>query len=175
MMDNEDGKTGKIEVLDKGYCYLIKEEKPLQSYELFRFLSERSESLCVTRIFPDKLGKTVEKSQVVWLSNSPGKDRCPPTAISSLTKLIFGILEKEGTVLLDGIEYMVIHNGFEQTLIFVEHLNEFAMQRQGVVIIPVNPAAYNQRELALLERNIRVLEGASDITKKDISSLIEDY
>jgi hypothetical protein len=175
MMDDEGDNKGKVEELDKGYCYLIKEEKPLLSYELFRFLSERSESLCVTRMYPDKLGKTAEKSQVVWLSNSPGKDRCPPTAISSLTKVIFEVLEKEGSVLFDGIEYMVIHNGFEQTLIFVEHLNEFTMQKQGVVIIPINPAAYNQRELALLERNIRVLEGVSDITEKDISSLIEEY
>jgi hypothetical protein len=172
-MKNGIGGEDKLEELDRGYCYLVKEEKPVLSFEIFEELSKGRDSLWITRIFPEKLKHGAH--QLIWLSHTPGKGRCNPSALSSLSKIIFSTLEKDGTVLLDGLEYLSIHNGFDQALIFLENVNEFTMQKQGVVIIPVNPNAYNQRELALLERNIRVLESASDITKKDISSLIEEY
>lgn len=176
-MKNGIGEVEKFEELDRGYCYLVKEDKPVLSFELFEDLAGDSDSLWITRIYPDKLTETLKRGghQLIWLSHTPGKGRCNPSALSSLSKIIFSTLEKDGTVLLDGLEYLSIHNGFNQALIFLENVNEFTMQRQGVVIIPVNPAAYNLRELALLERNIRVLESVSDLAKKDISSLIEEY
>lgn len=171
------GGEDRLEELDRGYCYLVKEEKPVLSFDIFEELSKGGESLWITRIYPEKLKEKLKSGehQLIWLSHTPGKGRCNPSALSSLSKIIFRTLEKGGTVLFDGFEYLSIHNGFNQALIFMESVNEFTMQGQGVVIIPVNPAAYSQRELALLERNIRVLESSSDIGKRDISSLIEEY
>src|SRR6267143_1339196 len=45
----------------------------------------------------------------------------------------------EGVVLLDGLEYLIINNGFLQTLMFVEHVNEFVMQRRAILLLPVSP------------------------------------
>ncbi len=171
------GGMDRLVELDRGYCYLVKEERPALSFELFEEFAKFGESLWVTRIFPDKLTERSKRGnyEILWLSHTPGKGRCSPSALSSLSKIMFGTLEKDGTVLLDGLEYLSIHNGFNQVLIFLEGVNEFTMQRQGVVIIPVSPAAYDQKELALLERNIKVLESSSDVARKDISSLIEEY
>src|SRR5207245_442041 len=99
--------------------------------------------------------------RIVWLSHTPGEDYHNPTAIGSLAKLISGFVEEGqgvAVVLLDGIEYISINNGFLQTLMFVEHVNEFVMQRKAIVILPVSPDALEEKELALLERNIEVLE-----------------
>jgi hypothetical protein len=176
-MEDEIGEEGKFEALDRGYCYLVKEDKPDLSFELFEDITDDSDSLWVTRIYPEKLSDKLkgDKLKLIWLSHTPGKDRCHPSALSSLSRMIFSVLENDGAVLLDGLEYIAVHNGFNQALIFLERINEFTMQRQGVVIIPINPAAFDQRELALLERNLQVLESFSDIAKKDISSLIEEY
>ena len=176
-MENGIGQEDKFEELDRGYCYLVKEDKPDLSFELFEDLAEDTDSLWITRIYPEKLTEKLKggRPQLIWLSHTPGKGHCHPSALSSLSRIILSTLEKDGTVLLDGLEYLSVHNGFNQALIFLERINEFTMQRQGVVVIPINPAAFNQRELALLERNIRVLESVLDIAKKDISSLIEEY
>lgn len=163
--------------LDEGYCYLVKEEKPHLSCRLFEDLTAHSQGLFVTRIYPEKLkGKlNLGNSKVIWLSHAAGKDCCHPSALSSLTNAVIRVLEKKGTVLIDGLEYLVIQNGFNQSLQFVEHLNEFVMKNRGIVLIPINPNAFDQKELALLERNLEVIEAPLSPGRKDISSLMEDY
>lgn len=163
--------------LDSGYCYLVKEERPQLSYELFERLTADSEGLFITRIYPSKLEERLKPKglQLIWLSHAPGKDRCHPSSLQSLARVMFNTLEKNGSVLLDGLEYLVIHNGFNEMLIFLEQINEFAMQKKGIVLIPINPMAFDLRELALLERNLKVLEISSAVKTKDFSSLIERY
>jgi len=163
--------------LDSGYCYLVKEERPQLSYELFERLTANSEGLFITRIYPSKLEEKLKARNLhlIWLSHAPGKDRCHPSSLQSLARVMFNTLERNGTVLLDGLEYLVIHNGFNEMLIFLEQLNEFAMQKKGIVLIPINPVAFDLRELALLERNLKVLEISSAIKTEDFSSLIERY
>jgi len=71
-----------------------------------------------------------------------------------------------------------VNNGFLQTLMFVEHVNEFVMQRKAVVLIPVAPDALEEKELALLERNIEVLESPivkMDLETREVSKLLDTY
>ncbi len=163
--------------LQRGYCYLVKEAKPLVSSRLFEDFTEHSQGLYVTRMHPPRLKEmlNLRDSAVIWLSHTPGKNNCNPTALSGLTKHLFGVLKEKGIVLLDGLEYLVIQNGFDHTLKFVEHLNEFNMQNKGVVLIPINPFAFSPKDLALLERNLEVLERPRDYLRKSVSDLMEKY
>src|SRR5436190_550927 len=84
----------------------------------------------------------------------------------------------EGVVLLDGLEYLIINNGFLQTLMFVEHVNEFVMQRQAIILLPVSPDTLEEKELALLERNLKVLESPAlrtDLEAREVSRLLDSY
>ncbi len=173
----ENGRDDKRIKLDRGYCYIVKEEKPKLSFRLFEELTSNTPGLFVTRTYPNRLREIVRlgNSKVIWLSHTPGKDHYHPSALSSLTNAIFGVLESKGPVLVDGFEYLVIQNGFNQTLQFVENLNEFVMQNGSIVLIPINPRAFEQKELALLERNIRVIEGSLLSGKKNVSTLIAKY
>jgi hypothetical protein len=163
--------------INKGYCYLVKEEKPELSSTLFERFTARSNGLYITRIYPGRLRERMRlrNSKVVWLSHAPGENRCHPSALTNLANTVLRVLEKKGTVLIDGLEYLMIENGFNQSLIFIEHLNEFVMQNGGLVIIPVNPKAFNEKELALMERNLEVLEGALGSGGPDYATLIEKY
>ena len=150
-------------VLEPGACYLIKERKAESSYRLFSRLTRKTPGLVISRQFPDRVRRErgVVDSRVIWLSHTPGQDYHNPTALGSLAKLISGFIdENEGvaTILLEGIEYLSVNNGFLQTLMFVEHVNEFVMQRKAIVLIPVSPDALEEKELALLERNVTVLK-----------------
>jgi len=170
--------------LGPGACYLIKEKKPDLSYRLFGMLTRQgTPGLIITRQYPERVRRErdISSGRIIWLSHTPGEDYHNPTAIGSLAKLISGFVEENQgapVILLDGIEYLSINNGFLQTLMFVEHVNEFVMQRKAIVIIPVSPDALEEKEVALLERNIEVVESPvvkMDLETREVSKLLDGY
>ncbi len=170
--------------LEKGVCYLVKEKKPELSFRLFEMLlTQKIPSLCITRQYPDRVRRErgLTDVRIIWLSHTPGEDYHNPTAIGTLAKVIQKFIEDnngEGAVLLDGLEYLIINNGFLQTLMFVEHVNEFVMQRRAIIILPVSPDTLEEKELALLERNMKVLESPAlktDLESREVSRLLDNY
>ncbi len=170
--------------LEKGVCYLVKEKKPELSFRLFELLlSQKIPALCVTRQYPERVRRErgLADVRIVWLSHTPGEDFHNPTAIGTLAKVLQKFIEDnngEGAILLDGLEYLIINNGFLQTLMFVEHVNEFVMQRRAILLLPVSPETLEEKELALLERNVKVLESPAlktDLESREVSRLLDTY
>ena len=170
--------------LERGSCYLVKEKKPELSFHLFELLlGQRTPGLCITRQYPERVRRERDLAhvRVIWLSHTPGEDFHNPTAIGTLAKVIQKFIEDnngEGAVLLDGLEYLIINNGFLQTLMFVEHVNEFVMQHRAVIILPVSPDTLEEKELALLERNVKVLESPglkTDLEAREVARLLDNY
>jgi two-component system cell cycle response regulator len=170
--------------LSRGVCHLVKEKKPDFSFYLFGTLVKTGlPALCVTRQYPDRVRRehSLRDIRVIWLSHTPGDDYHNPTALGVLTKAICKFIEESGgeaVVLIDGLEYIMVNNGFLQTLMFVEQVNEFVMQRKAIVILPVSPEALEEKELALLERNLEVVEAPSikmDMETKQVSKLLDTY
>ncbi len=170
--------------LEKGACYLVKEKKPDLSFRLFELLlGQHTPGLCITRQYPERVRRErgLTDVRIIWLSHTPGEDFHNPTAIGTLAKVIQKFIEDsngEGAVLLDGLEYLIINNGFLQTLMFVEHVNEFVMQRRAVIVLPVSPETLEEKELALLERNVKVLESPAlktDLEAREVSRLLDTY
>jgi hypothetical protein len=170
--------------IEKGVCYLVKEKKPEVSYRLFEVLMEQKlPGLVVTRQYPERVRRErgLTDVRILWLSHTPGEDFHNPTAIGTLAKVLQKFVEDnngEGVVLLDGLEFLIINNGFLQTLMFVEHVNEFIMQHRATVLLPVSPDTLEEKELALLERNIKVLESPAlktDLETREVSKLLDTY
>lgn len=170
--------------LERGICYLVKEKKPDLSFRLFESLvAQKIPGLCVTRQYPERVRRErgLPDVRVIWLSHTPGEDFHNPTAIGTLAKVIQKFIEDnngDGVVLLDGLEYLIINNGFLQTLMFVEHVNEFVMQRRAIIILPVSSDTLEEKELALLERNLKVLESPAlrtDLEAREVSRLLDSY
>jgi hypothetical protein len=169
--------------LEEGVCYLVKEKKAELSFRLFELtVANGAPGLCITRQYPARVVKSeaMKQARVIWLSHTPGEDYHNPAALGSLTKIICSFIEEKGecVVLVDGFEYLMVNNGFQNTLLFVEHLNEFVMPRKGIVILPVSPEALDEKELALLERNLEVLESPmvrTVLDSSELSRLIDTY
>ncbi len=182
---NDDSvKTGWAMDIEKGVCYLVKEKKPDVSYRLFEVLMEQKlPGLVVTRQYPERVRRErgLSDVRIVWLSHTPGEDFHNPTAIGTLAKVLQKFVEDnggEGVILLDGLEFLIINNGFLQTLMFVEHVNEFIMQQHGILLLPVSPETLEEKELALLERNLKVLESPAlktDLETREVSKLLDTY
>jgi archaellum biogenesis ATPase FlaH len=170
--------------IEKGVCCLIKEKKPEVSYRLLEMLlDQKLPALVVTRQYPERVRRErgLSDVKILWLSHTPGENFHNPTATASLAKVFQQFIEDnggEGVILLDGLEFLIINNGFLQTLMFVEHVNEFIMQSRGVVLIPVSPETLEEKELALLERNLKVLESPAlktDLEAREVSKLLDTY
>jgi hypothetical protein len=168
--------------LEKGLCYVVKERKPFLAFALFESeVADDLPGLCVTRQYPDKLRETFNlgDSRIIWLSHSPGKDHHNPTSVGTLATIISSFIERYGRsiVIVDGLEYLVINNGFQQVLRFMEHINEQVMQSSSTVLIPISPDAFSEKERALIERNVEVIEqpAMSVALEKDLTTLIDQY
>jgi len=160
--------------LRRGVTYLIEDDTPEVGYRLFvRLLPEIGSGFIISRMHPEKVRTRFGPAEVRigWLAEVPGDDHFSANAMAALAKVIQAFIQEHGSsglVLIDGLEYVILHNGFQPTLLaFVEHLNEFIMSTQAIVLIAFRPQTLDPRELALLERNLHVLEG------KDVKSQLE--
>ncbi|MFQ5918997.1 MAG: DUF835 domain-containing protein, partial [Thermoplasmata archaeon] len=162
--------------------YLLEEPRPGLSYRLFaRLLQEDRAGLVISRRHPARVKEEgALAARYVWLSHTPGEGMHNPTALAGLNRLIDGFLQENGrsVVLLDGLEYLMLHNEFARTLLFVEYLYDLVDQRDAIVLVPINPEAMDPRERALLERNLRVLQGGAvrrDLEREEWLRLLDDY
>jgi len=161
-------------------CYLIEDATAAVAYRLFTLLlPEHGSGFVISRRHPDRVRTQFKNAdvRVGWLAEAPGEDHFSANAMGLLAKTIQQFIQEHGAsgiVLVDGLEYVIVHNGFQPTLLaFVEHLNEFVMGTQAIVLIAFRPETLDPRELALLERNLRVLEGKAVRSQLDIESFGE--
>lgn len=164
--------------LRRGACYVIEDETSDVAYRLFiHKVPELRAGFCIARLHPEKvrvrLGST--EARLGWLAEAPGTDHFSASAMTSLAKTIQQFVQEHqssGLILIDGLEYVILHNGFQPTLLaFVEHLNEFVMGTQAIVLIALRPRTLDPRELALLERNLQVLRGSEVKRQLDIEEV----
>ena len=155
--------SAKVYELRRGFSYLVKETKPHKSFEIFvDQVTHNIQGLCVTRQHPTNLRKEwgLEKTPIIWLSNQLGKVYVNPTNIGILSDTIIRFVEKSGdsVVLIDGVEFLIVNNDFEKVLRMIHHITEAVMENRSRLIVSVDPRTLETRELALLERNMEIIE-----------------
>lgn len=177
--------------LNRGNSYVVKEQKPDFSFEIFAALVKgrcakcdqskafpcesigceectlvcpckkcnhlRTQGLCFTMHSPEMLRNkhTLQTTPIFWISNH-GTDIVCPTCIEMMANMIQGFLKKSKNpvILLDGLEYLIIANGFAPTLKFLRDIQEWIVLQKAILILPLSPAALGKRELALIERDM---------------------
>ncbi len=142
-----------------GFTYMVKEQKPKRAFEHFWNKIENGyKGLLITRQHPDHVEKRFGPSElkVLWLSTTLGKTYVDPHNLGSLTNIINRFVEggSKTIILLDGVEYLLVNNDFARLLKFVEYLNEIVMQKKSMLLIAIDQRALNEKEMALLERNM---------------------
>jgi CheY-like chemotaxis protein len=152
--------------LRKGYGYIVKETKPEKSFEVFvDQVTHNIQGLCITREHPGIIRKkwSLEKTPIIWLSNQLGRVYVNPTNIGILSDTIIRFIEKSGdsVVVIDGIEFLIVNNDFEKVLRMVHHIAEATMEYKSRLIISVDPRTLDIRQMALLERNMEIIDAMS--------------
>jgi len=149
--------------LEPGSCYLIEELKPEISYGLLSTLTGQSvPGLVITRQFPDRVRaeRDLSNLRILWLSHTPGETSINPTALDALSKTVQNFIahhKGEAVILLDGMEYLIVNNGFAPVLSFIERVNDIVKEEKAIVLLPLSVGALEGKELARLERTVKVL------------------
>jgi hypothetical protein len=143
------------ESLDCNQCKL-----PCPCRECMKYMS-RPQGLVVSRQFPNEIRSKyyLQTTPIVWLSTVAGKDNMDPAKLNLLTDFLTNFMEKShnGVVLVDGIEYLVTTNDFLRVIRAIDKWTESAMTSDSRLIITMDPKSFDQKELALLERNKEVV------------------
>lgn len=66
-------------------------------------------------------------------------------------------MSKNPVVFLDGIEYLIIANGFPSVLRFLKDIQDRTILNSAIFLLPVNPLAMEIRDISILERTIGML------------------
>jgi archaellum biogenesis ATPase FlaH len=115
----------------------------------------------MTRRNPEQLRKQFDLGdvQVTWLATQSGDGCVEPSKLHLLAHAVVEFLmkNKNGIVLIDGIESIVVYNDFEKAMKMLEHINDFVMDDHGYLIIPMDPTAFEPRQRAIIERNFEVI------------------
>jgi len=150
--------------LRRGFTYLVLEENPAHSFEIFRDLvTHGAEGLCITRKPPKMVAQDygLERTPILWLSRVATQKNCvrpsPPENVAMAVEHFISVGQNP-VVLLDGFEYLVAHNDFPSVLALLHDLNENVSIRDSILLVPLDPRALNDREFALIRREVQVIE-----------------
>lgn len=148
-----------------GRSYVVTEAPPHISFDAFVNLvstaangNGKMTGLAVTRQHPDLVREkyALENTPIYWLATRTGDKVISPTNLGILTHTLVKFIEDvpEGVILLDGMEYLVSNNDFTKVLRMIDQVNDNISQSGCMMIIPIDPRAFDKRQLALLERNM---------------------
>ncbi|WP_424357388.1 DUF835 domain-containing protein [Methanocella sp. MCL-LM] len=141
----------------KGVVYLIDKQKIDYHMDIFADQVKRdSQGLCISRLCPklirDKYG--LKETPTIWLSNcdAPGENITKINHINSLTAIVSEFIESgsNGTLMLDGMEYLIARNGFDTMLKFAQFLNDQVMVSNCCAMFCIDTQALDKRQLHLL-------------------------
>ncbi|MFQ5892644.1 MAG: DUF835 domain-containing protein, partial [Candidatus Methanofastidiosia archaeon] len=143
-------KTEKEYQLEKGCSYLIEEERGERAFKVFVDAARHgAQALCISREFPEILRKKydLEKTPMIWLASTEYENTILPEDLGKLNYLIFEFLKssKNSIIILDGLEYLIMYNGFYRTLKFLHILRDLVVVEDSNLLVSLNPKVLSQR------------------------------
>jgi hypothetical protein len=152
-----------------GRCYVVEESPPDVSFDAFTNLintpdadAKKTVGLAVTRQHPELVRQKygLENTPIYWLATRTGEEVISPTNLGILTHTMVKFIDEHpnGVILLDGLEYLISNNDFNKILRIIDQVSDHISQSSSRLILPVDPRAFEQKELALLERNMEKIQ-----------------
>jgi len=144
--------------LESGKLYLVKEEAPSLSIEAFKDLLKIGKHCCIISRTPEVefRQKIEDEFDFIWIAEIGGKNTLPP----SMPDIESFIKKRSNTsgIMIHGLDYLILKNGFPDTLAFVQHLSEIAHLSDYVVILSIDPSLFDEREMKFFEKETNSVE-----------------
>ena len=106
-----------------------------------------------------RLKYALQTTPIFWVSKH-GSQSINPIDLEVIADITTKFLKqsKNPVVLLDVIEHLIFENGTAPVLRLLRDIEEWVILQKAILILPVNPVAIEQKELALIERNMDELD-----------------
>ncbi len=141
-----------------GGSYLVPD--PAWARELFReMVGPGLHGLAITRAAE----APAPGAEVRWLGRRSPDGSPPLERMAEVLKIVDEFCgRREGAVvLLDGVEYLATRHDFATVLRFLQDLKEVVAARGARLLVPVEPATLEERQMALLSRDLETLKAPS--------------
>jgi Flp pilus assembly protein TadD len=158
--------------MDKGYNYLIFEEKPNHTFKAFgKFVSDGGQGLCFTTTYPQKIKKQykLDNVRMIWITEAKPEGDVetvnPKRLQFELTKLILEFIEEnpDPVILIDGFGYLILENGMDNVRMFIKKINDKASVKGATVIIPVHPSSFSKEIMTSLSKDFDAMEDFTNL------------
>ncbi len=147
---------------EPGKLVLINEEKPEKLKVYIETMAKGYPILTISRVPPSTLTEGQEGVISVWLSELKGLGSIHPTHLSRLKAMIEDFTSKyKAVVCMEGVEYLVLYNGFKKVLKFIHELRDLAGKKGAMIIISLNLSVFRTAEVRQLKKYVdKILEGS---------------
>jgi hypothetical protein len=153
--------------LDAGYSYLIDSARRGRGWgaELFTDLVTHGKlGFVATRDYPPRVRENynLTTTPMVWLSQDKEfSSNINPSDLTELSHVIKDFILKcdDTVVLLDGIEYLILYNGFEDVLKVIEGLNDVIVKSNSRIIITADLSTLTKQQIHLLRTEVVEYDG----------------
>ena len=163
-------------LMKRGGSYLIREGSPsgtgrdyfmqkerwnVSGMELFiDQVTHGTVGLLLSRKFPPDVREEygLIKTPMFWLTKEKDyKESIHPADLTEISHMIKSFIHKGGetVILVEGIEYLITHNSFEEILRLLEGLHDVVAKRNSVLVVTVDPATLSEQQYHLLARSLK--------------------
>ncbi|WP_054840873.1 DUF835 domain-containing protein [Thermococcus peptonophilus] len=153
---------GELEEMSPPGVYII--PPPSSGLTLLSKLITGRAPLIITRTMPENVRKilNLEEVPVLWLTTAECGDGCVnPRRLEYLLHTLVTFMKRKETlklIYLDGLEYLILENGFIPVYKFLSTLKDYALINNTVILVPVEKASLNEREWNLFRREFEFLQ-----------------
>lgn len=117
--------------------------------------------MIISRRHPSQLG--IERGDNIeryWLASEFGRNVLDPQNLGLLTDTIINFLSgvEDGFLLLEGLDYLTVMNGFDNVMKMIYRVTEATVLHGGIVLVTLDPDAFGTRERALLGSELRSVD-----------------
>ncbi|ALM75041.1 hypothetical protein TBCH5v1_1101 [Thermococcus barophilus] len=146
--------NGKVQVKVSPGLYICNIDK---GYSAFLNLLKGRAGVIISRVPPEILRKrlNLEKTPILWLTKVEGGKTVHPHRLEFLLHTLVDFMKRDSTskiILLDGLEYLVLENGFTPVFKFLTALKDHAVMNNTIIVVPIKMDAFDEKELSLLKR-----------------------
>lgn len=149
----------------EGNCYIVREHKPDKSLKIFSAVASRSQKgLCIARTEPSTIKNSVHGNNISFLFLSRSEENiyhenCIQPDLSRIQSAIkeFMDINKNGIILLDGINYLISQNEFGKVLRFIQSIRDDVSPKRFSLIMPIDPDTMDTKEYKQLEAEMQVI------------------
>lgn len=147
-----------------GTTYVIEEEKPSKSLEIFgELVNHGMDGLCLSRYNPEILAERygIPAGTIIWLTQKSESEHrsVDPTNFPRLSSILSDFLQKANypVILLEGLGYLITQSNYETVLRFIQSQRDDVALKSAIFLVHIDPLSLDTKELHRLESEMEPL------------------